>query len=63
MNNNAKAIIRHWKEMYNKTKNAYFARCVFDATGDYPDDIKSWGVSDLSTERHDELEFINNPIY
>ena len=60
MTNNAKAIIKYWKEKYKSTKNPYFAMCVFQVTGEYPDDLKSWGIT-VNFEKHDELEFINVP--
>lgn len=59
--NNAKAIIKHWKERYNATKNPYFARCVFDATGDYPDDLTNFGFDIERGWVSRELEFINVP--
>ena len=60
--NNATAIIRHWKDMYNKTKNAYFARCVFEATGEYPDDLVSWGIDMTEQYTNTELEMIDERI-
>ncbi len=64
-NTNAREIIKNWIEKYNKTKNAYFARCVLDATSGelYPDDLKNFGLDVERNWKSKELEFINNPIY
>ena len=60
-NTNARSIILNWIEKYKSTKNPYFARCVFDATGEYPDDLKSFGLDISKGWKSRELEFINVP--
>lgn len=37
LDNNKTAIIKNWKNKFEKTKNPYWARCVFEATGEEPD--------------------------
>jgi len=58
---NARDIVRGYIEKYNKTKNAYFARAVFEITGSYPDNIDSWGNGDAP--RQSFADYLNNAIY
>jgi len=57
---NARSIIRGWKEKFKDNLNAFWARKVYNATGEYPDGIKSLG-NDVGGV-NDEIERIQDSI-
>jgi hypothetical protein len=57
---NARSIIRGWKEKFKDNLNAFWARKVYNATGEYPDGIESLG-NDVGGV-NDEIERIEESI-